>query len=121
MNYFNQSIASDETRDQILGGRLDLIQPKQGYRFSIEAVLLARFARATQRDRLLELGAGCGVVSLIMAEVWQPREVVAVELQPRLATMIERNGALNDLKVVRSVCADIRAKRIAGVAPASFD
>jgi tRNA1Val (adenine37-N6)-methyltransferase len=113
-------ISSGETRDTILGGRLALIQPKHGYRFSVEAILLGRFVRASTRERVLELGAGCGVISIMLASIYRPREVVAIEIQPDLAEMIARNAAINDLKSVRAICADLRQK-IARVEPASFD
>jgi tRNA1Val (adenine37-N6)-methyltransferase len=35
--------------------------------------------------------------------------------------MILRSAAINDLKSVHAVCADLRQKKIAGVEPASFD
>ena len=105
----------NETCDSILDGSITLIQPKHGYRFSIEAILLARFARATTRDRVLELGAGCGVVSIMMATLYHPREVVAIEIQPPLSDMIARNVAINQLKLVTVVNADLRQKEIANV------
>jgi len=98
-----------------------LIQPRHGYRFSVEAILLDRFERASTRDRVLELGAGCGVVSIMMAALYRPREVVALEIQPELAEMIARSTGLNGLKSVHAVCADLRQKKIAGVEAASFD
>jgi tRNA1Val (adenine37-N6)-methyltransferase len=113
--------SSSETRDTILDGSITLIQPKHGYRFSIEAILLARFVHAHARDRVLELGAGCGVVSIMMATLYRPREVVAIEIQAPLAEMISRSAAINGLKSVRAVCADIQQKKITGVEPASFD
>jgi tRNA1Val (adenine37-N6)-methyltransferase len=113
--------SSDETRDTILDGSITLIQPRHGYRFSVEAILLGRFARASTRDRVLELGAGCGVVSIMMAALYGPREVVALEIQPALAEMIARSAAINGLKSVHAVCADLRQKKIAGVESASFD
>ena len=115
------SHSENETRDSILDGSITLIQPKHGYRFSIEAILLARFARANTRDRVLELGAGCGVVSIMIAALYRPREVVAIEIQPPLADMITRNAAINALKSVNAINADLRQKKIAGVDPASFD
>jgi tRNA1Val (adenine37-N6)-methyltransferase len=115
------AISSGETRDTILGGRLALIQPKHGYRFSVEAILLGRFVRASRSERVLELGAGCGVISIMLASIYRPREVVAIEIQPDLAEMIGRNAALNNLRSVRAICADLRHKKIAGVEPASFD
>src|SRR5271163_4963130 len=102
-----------ETRDTILDGSITLIQPRHGYRFSVEAILLGRFARASSRDRVLELGAGCGVVSIMIAALYRTRAVVAIEIQPQLAAMIDRNAALNELESVHGVCADLRQKKIA--------
>ena len=105
--------SSGETRDTILGGRLALIQPKHGYRFSLEAILLGRFVRASTRERVLELGAGCGVISIMIASLYRPREIVAVEIQPDLSDMIARNATMNNLGTVRAICADLRHRKIA--------
>jgi tRNA1(Val) A37 N6-methylase TrmN6 len=110
-----------ETRDKILGGTLTVVQPRAGYRFAVDAILLGRFARPRSRDRVLELGAGCGVVSIMLAALHHPREVVALELQPDLAEMAARNARLNDLGMVRTICADLRTQRIEGLEPATFD
>ncbi len=109
------------TRDSILGGALTLDQPKTGYRFSLDSILLARFANARGRDHVLELGAGCGIVAIAIASLFRPREVTAIEIQPPLAALIENNAALNSLSDVRAICADIRARRIAGLEAGSFD
>jgi tRNA1Val (adenine37-N6)-methyltransferase len=110
-----------ETTDSILNGALTLVQPRNGYRFSIDSILLGRFVRVRKRDRVLELGAGCGVISVMIAALWLPREVVAVEIQPDLAAIAKRNAALNQLDSIRVISADLRARRIEGLAPASFD
>jgi len=112
---------AQETLDPILGGALRLYQPARGYRFSLEAILLARFAAARGAARVLELGAGCGVVALIYSLLARPREVVAVEIQPALAALIERNAALNGMANVRAVCADLRSRRALTAAPGGFD
>ncbi len=110
-----------ETIDSILNGRLRVIQPRRGYRFSVDAILLGRFIRPRPGARILELGAGCGVIAIMAAALYAPREVVAIEVQEKMAALIERNAALNNLPAVRAVAADIRSRTIAGVAPASFD
>ncbi len=98
-----------------------IVQPRDGYRFALDAVLLARFAAPRPRDRVLDLGAGCGVVSAIVAALRRPREIVAIELQPELAQAAARNAELNRLESIRVIEADLRAPLIAGVAPGSFD
>ena len=70
---------------------------------------------------MLELGAGCGVISVMIAALCLPREVVAVEIQPDLAAIATRNAVLNGLDSIRVINADLRTRRIAGLAPASFD
>jgi tRNA1Val (adenine37-N6)-methyltransferase len=110
-----------ETLDTILGGRLALIQPKSGYRFAIDAVLLGDFARPRRRDRVLDLGAGCGVVAAIIAASGRQREVVAVELQPTLAAMARRNATLNQLGNLHAFEADLRSRNCAGLTLGSFD
>jgi len=112
---------SGETVDSILGGSLRLIQPRRGYRFSVDAILLGRFIRPRPGARILELGAGCGVISIMAAALYGPREAAAIELQSELADLIARNAALNNLAAVRAVAADLRTRAIGGVAPASFD
>lgn len=57
----------------------------------------------------------------MIAALWLPREVVAVEIQPDLAAIAERNAALNQLDSIRVISADLRARRIERLAPASFD
>jgi tRNA1Val (adenine37-N6)-methyltransferase len=111
---------TSETTDSILNGAITLIQPRRGYRFSVDAVLLGRFIRPRPGARIVELGAGCGVISIMAARLYAPREVVALEVQAELAQLAQRNAALNGVTVVRAVAADIRAK-IAAVADGAFD
>ncbi len=107
------------TRDEILRGQLSLWQPRQGYRFSVDALLLARFARDAAGDRAAEiadLGAGCGVVGLALARALPAARVTLVELQPRLAALCRQNATENELAPRVTVCeADLRALR--GVLP----
>jgi tRNA1Val (adenine37-N6)-methyltransferase len=109
-----------QTVDTILGGALTIVQPSGGYRFAIDSILLARFAHPGRRARILELGAGCGVVSITIAALHSPKEVVAVELQPPLAALIAHNATLNKVEAVRPICADVR-RIVPGLAPAAFD
>ena len=109
-----------QTINSILGGAFTIVQPACGYRFAIDSVLLARFARPRKHERVLELGAGCGVVSIMLAALHHPREVAAVELQPHLAALITHNATLNGIAAVTVICADIR-RSIPGLMPAAFD
>jgi tRNA1Val (adenine37-N6)-methyltransferase len=112
---------SSETCDAILGGKIRIIQPRDGYRFSVDSILLARFVSMRSRDRVLELGAGTGVISLAIAALHQPREIVVVEIQTALVAMLRRNLKLNGVDSIRAVAGDLRKLDDPKVAPQSFD
>jgi len=85
----------EETLDTLFGGKLKILQKRQGYRFSIDALLLAHFAQPAPDDRILELGTGCGVIPLILFYRRKAQKIIAVEIQPSLADLARRNAALN--------------------------
>jgi len=60
-------IKAHETIDTFLNGRLRIIQSRQGYRFSVDALLLAEFVSIKSEDFVVDLGAGCGIISLFLA------------------------------------------------------
>lgn len=72
-------------------------QPRTGYRYSIDSVLLAAFAAPLCGETALDLGTGSGVLLLFLAAM-RPglRRGVGVEIQPRLLSHarsnIEENG-----------------------------
>jgi tRNA1Val (adenine37-N6)-methyltransferase len=85
----------EETLDTLFGGKLKILQKRQGYRFSIDALLLAHFAQPAPDDRILELGTGCGVIPLILFYRKKAQKIIAVEIQSSLADLARRNAALN--------------------------
>jgi tRNA1Val (adenine37-N6)-methyltransferase len=113
--------AQTETLDAILSGALSIVQPISGYRFSIDSILLGDFAQPGQRAHILELGAGCGVISAMVAKFRNPSSVVAIEIQPRLAALATRNAKLNGLENLQVIEGDLRAGKIQGVALDFFD
>jgi tRNA1(Val) A37 N6-methylase TrmN6 len=89
--------AADETLDTFYHGRIFVLQKKRGYRFSLDAPLLADFIHTRPTDRLLELGAGNGIISLLLSR--KPfRKIVCLEIQSGLADLARRNVALNHLE-----------------------
>lgn len=83
------------THDTLFDGALSCLQPASGYRFSVDAVLLAHFAQPRRAERILDLGAGCGVVSLILAYRHSDIHLTALEVQPESAALARRNAAAN--------------------------
>jgi tRNA1(Val) A37 N6-methylase TrmN6 len=86
------------TDDTLFEGRLVCRQHRMGYRFSVDAVLVARFCRPRPTDRVLDLGCGCGVIGLILCYLYEQLQVSGLELQPALAELASANVQLNGLQ-----------------------
>ena len=94
--------------DELRAYDLRLIQPAEGYRFSLDPLLLACFAGKGEGGRVIDLGTGCGVIPLVMAKKCASTAVVGVEVQEEMAALAARNAELNGLSGrVEIVCADI--------------
>ena len=77
---------------------LQLFQPRHGYRYSLDSLLLVRFCTAVQPGgSIVDLGAGCGIIALALARANPAVQVVAVENNPDMAELAERNIRHNDL------------------------
>lgn len=92
---------SEQTLDTVRG--LRFVQRVDGYRFTLDAVLLATFAQEVVPEdapsTVVDLGTGCGVVALLLAEARPLARVVGVEVQPSLARLARRNAEENELPV----------------------
>lgn len=91
-------VNSELTHDELKLFDLQLYQPRHGYRYSLDALLLARFCPELKPGgSIIDLGAGCGIISLVLARVNPDASVVAVEKNPEMAALAERNILHNDI------------------------
>ncbi len=66
------------TKDHLLDGKIVYFQPKLGYRSGIEPIILA--SQANYKDKsILDLGSGCGPISLILAYRFSNTEILGLE------------------------------------------
>ena len=87
----------EETLDALFQGKLKIIQRKRGYRFSVDAVLLAHFVEIEGSEKIVDLGTGNGVIALILACLHPSVRVVGLELQEEMVKRAQRNADLNRL------------------------
>jgi len=87
---------SEETIDYLFGEALQVVQKKDGYRFSLDALLLAGFVWLREGEKIVDLGTGVGIIPLILgARKEKVKEIVGVEIQSELADLATRNVFLN--------------------------
>ena len=112
---------SDESLDAFFDGRVTLSQSRVGYRFSLDALLLAHFVTVKTGARIVDLGTGNGVIPLALAALYSSIEVTGIELQPRMVERARRNIAQNELETrIKITHGDVRCPKQIG-AGASFD
>ena len=80
---------------QLMG--LRVIQSPDGFRFGMDAVLLADFARVKPGSRVCDLGTGTGILPLLLIGRAENLTCDAVEIQPDAADRARRTMILNGL------------------------
>jgi tRNA1(Val) A37 N6-methylase TrmN6 len=106
------------TDDKFLDGRLNIWQPRHGYRASTDPVFLAAAMRAKAGETVLELGCGAGVALACLLHRVSVR-ATGLELQQEYADLARRNMARNRLaaEIVQGDLADMPV----GLKAQSFD
>lgn len=102
--------------------RLVFIQAKAGYRFGVDSVILASHAAELRKDvvsglsggqarlHILDVGTGCGVIAILLADALPDALVDAIEIQHVMADRAVRNVSLNRLEGrVRVFADDVRS------------
>lgn len=85
------------THDTFLDGRISIRQHRRGYRFSIDAVILAAHAGLRQGASVVDLGTGCGIIPLILAYRRPDSRIFGVEVQAELAEIARCNVSDNHM------------------------
>lgn len=91
-------LLDDERLDYLLAEDLRIIQSPSVFSFSLDAVLLARFAYVPlKRGRIVDLCTGNGAIPLFLSARTESA-IIGVELQERLVHMAQRSVEYNELE-----------------------
>lgn len=93
----NVPVYEQERVDDLLTHDLHIIQSDEVFSFSMDAVLLARFASIPKTGRILDLCTGNGVVPLLLTTRTEAN-IEGIEIQTRLADMAQRSVRMNGLE-----------------------
>ncbi|MDT8272484.1 MAG: methyltransferase [Desulfomonilia bacterium] len=98
----------DETLDTLSCSHLSILQKRTGYRYSLDAYLLAAFVDEKPAAEVVDIGSGSGILSILLAAV-KGLHVTGVEVQEDLADMSTRSVMRSGLQdKVRIICGDVR-------------
>lgn len=90
--------------DTFFNGRVRIKQSRSGYRYSIDAVLLAAFARVKPNDTVVDLGTGCGIIPILLAHRHPTLRIYGIEIQKALADLamlnVKENGMAGQIHIL---------------------
>jgi len=92
------SVATPEegiTRDFFYKRKVTVLQRKKGYRFSLDAPLLADFLPNLSQAEALEIGTGSGIISLLALYKNKFARISCLEVQAPAAALAAANADLN--------------------------
>jgi len=90
-------LKEDETLEDLQLKGLKVIQKKDGFRFGMDSVLLAHFARIGEKDHVADFGTGSGVIPLLLIGRNKGQTFECFEIQEDIAEMAERTMRMNGL------------------------
>ena len=96
MRDLDLSLVKDgETLDDLQLKDICIIQKREGFRFGIDAVLLANFANVKKEHKVMDLCTGTGIVPFIIKGKKEPEKIVGLEIQNKFVEMANRSIKIN--------------------------
>lgn len=92
-------LKENERIDDLELNGLKIIQDAKKFRFGIDAVLLSDFAKEVKSgSTIVDLGAGTGIISILLTGKTEKTKIYSVEIQDEMAEMASRSVTLNNLQ-----------------------
>jgi len=101
-----------ETTDYLFNENIKIIQHKNGYRFSVDALLLADFTYENKEGlSYLEIGTGSGIIPITLIHFDKEKKIkkiYSVEIQKSLYILARKNILLNNINNIELINDDIK-------------
>ena len=82
----------------MLNNGYKLIQKKDGFRFSVDAVILSDFFSPTKKGKILDIGCGNGIIPILLYSKGKGEDIIGVEIQEENCELALKNVKLNNLE-----------------------
>ena len=96
----------------LLKSGLKIYQLKEGFRFSVDAVILADFFQGKPEGKILDIGSGCGIIPILLAEKKGMKNIFGIEIQKSSLEIfrknVEENNLSDKIKIFEGDVADLK-------------
>jgi tRNA1Val (adenine37-N6)-methyltransferase len=98
----------DYTIDTVIHPEIKICQPREGFRFGIDSVVLAWFTTVKKREKIIDIGSGSGIISILLNRFKGASDITAAELQPEMYDCLLKTIELNQIETsVKPICVNI--------------
>ncbi len=112
---------SEYTTDYLQNKQIKIFQPTNGYRASIDAVILsAMIKNVSPKENILDIGSGTGAISLCLAHRFGQSSITGLEIQPQLVELSNQSAKANGFNNLNYINCDI-SKKLSDISNCSFD
>ncbi|MCM1024590.1 MAG: methyltransferase [Prevotella sp.] len=80
----------------------------EDHKFGTDAFLLADFAAPRHKDKVCDLGTGCGIIPLLMQISFAPKVIYGVDIQEQAIEQLRISAEKNVFENIVPVCADLK-------------
>jgi tRNA1Val (adenine37-N6)-methyltransferase len=102
-------LKDNETLDDLQLKGIKVIQKKDAFRFGVDAVLLANFAKVRKNAKIVDLCSGTGIIPFILAGKTNASDIIGIEIQEELSDMANRSVKFNNLQdKIEFICGDLK-------------
>lgn len=109
----NINLLENEAIDDLQLKGLHLIQKKSGFRFGVDAVLLADFANVKRKHKVIDICTGTGIIPFLLLGKYEPESIIGLEIQDDMVEMAERSVKLNGVEEkISFVNGDLKDKKL---------
>ncbi len=77
------------------------------HRFGTDAFLLSDFSKPRHKDLVCDLCTGSGIVALLMKKNFEPKNIIAVEIQEDANELLKKSIAMSELNGIEPICCDL--------------
>lgn len=99
---------------------LKISQPQKGYRFSMDALMLASHVKAKGDEKLIDIGSGSGIISILLAHKYPSLNIIGIEIQEELYKLaqnnIKENGLEDRIHIIHDDVKNIKISKTEGPA-----
>lgn len=105
---FNMSGAAQAVEIHVLDKKVRLLQPADGFRTSLDSVMLAAACPAEAGDRILDMGCGVGGASFCLLHRVPDCHLVGIDVQELCIDLANKNKSLNNnTERCEFICGDV--------------